>query len=59
MTTPNLCKCNNGFYEDRKFSENQYGCPACDPELGNDIETRKKNYKLLISYPVSDEVKYL
>lgn len=47
-----LCQCGNGMYEDRHLPSGNKGCPACDLELGDCVEMRLQNYKLLLSTPI-------
>jgi uncharacterized protein (DUF983 family) len=53
-----LCDCNNGLYFDR-YCEGKKACPACDSELGEDVKTRKENYKKLMSTPIPNLAKEL
>lgn len=49
---PVLCDCGSGYMRDRRLGE-QWGCPACDPELGATPAERLNSYRLLIGTPVN------
>jgi hypothetical protein len=44
------CKCGNGYWEDRKLADG-YGCPACDPQMGETPLDRIHNYRMMLCKP--------